>query len=755
VPASVIPGGAAFNLAVSGSGFVSGSIVQWNGSARTTTYVSSSKLTAAISAADIATATTATITVVSPAPGGGISNFQFLSVDYSATTLSFSAQTVTGQVAVTSPVVEGDFNNDGKLDLAVALGSNVYVLLGNGDGTYPPAVGSNGPSGATITGIHVADLNNDGKLDLVVTGSKSTSKAFVATMLGNGNGTFQAPVESDFNGQIPNSAALADFSGDGSYDLVYTTATSIQTLTGNPDGTFSLGPNTPINYIGLAVAGVGDFNKDGILDLVVTVYDPFTTGYDFSTVMLGNGDGSFGAPTQVGGSGSPYVGAITAVVGDFNHDGNLDIATGIETVGAVLDGFIQVSLGNGDGTFQSATNVPNVSKVTTPLIVADFNGDGNLDLATGGFFYFGQGDGTFPTNQGSSTAPTFVLAGDANGDGIPDIVDENITLNKSSVLSQIGLELQIPPTPDFKGLVSPLVSTLVPGGSVSFQITLEPLYGFTGDVILGALDLPNGITPSYNPVLVHGGNGTSTITLTAASNLPLGDYSVTFSGNSGTLTHTTTLPLVVNSSVGDFTGYVSQQAQNIAPDGATEYAVMISPLSGFTGNVSLSVTGLPSGVTANFSNPTITGGSGSALLELTSLSTTPQPAVTNITITATSGILVHSTTVYLGVRTGTGDFAGTITPSSQSVASAGGTATFAINVSPLNGGAGDVALSTVNLPDGATALFTPPAIPGGSGSSTLAVTIPSGTTPGTYPIYVNLEGAGVVHQGGISLTVTP
>jgi hypothetical protein len=389
------------------------------------------------------------------------------------------------------------------------------------------------------------------------------------------------------------------------------------------------------------------------------------------------------------------------------------------------------------------------------LIVADFNGDGNLDLATGGFFYFGQGDGTFPTNQGSSTAPTFVLAGDANGDGIPDIVDENITLNKSSVLSQIGLELQIPPTPDFKGLVSPLVSTLVPGGSVSFQITLEPLYGFTGDVILGALDLPNGITPSYNPVLVHGGNGTSTITLTAASNLPLGDYSVTFSGNSGTLTHTTTLPLVVNSSVGDFTGYVSQQAQNIAPDGATEYAVMISPLSGFTGNVSLSVTGLPSGVTANFSNPTITGGSGSALLELTSLSTTPQPAVTNITITATSGILVHSTTVYLGVRTGTGDFAGTITPSSQSVASAGGTATFAINVSPLNGGAGDVALSTVNLPDGATALFTPPAIPGGSGSSTLAVTIPSGTAPGTYPIYVNLEGAGVVHQGGVTLTVTP
>jgi hypothetical protein len=69
-PASAAPGGAAFTLTVNGSGFVSGATVNWNGSARTTTVVSSSQLTAAITAADIASAGTATITVTNPAPGG-------------------------------------------------------------------------------------------------------------------------------------------------------------------------------------------------------------------------------------------------------------------------------------------------------------------------------------------------------------------------------------------------------------------------------------------------------------------------------------------------------------------------------------------------------------------------------------------------------------------------------------------------------------------------------------------------------------
>jgi hypothetical protein len=753
-PAAVASAGSSFTLTVTGTGFVSGSAVYWNGSARSTTFVNQAKLTAAISASDIAAPSTAAITVVSPTPGGGVSNSQFLQVTDALQRLQWSSRDVTGKVSITSPVVEGDFNNDGKLDLAVALGSNVYVLLGNGNGTFQSAIASGGPSGSTVTGIHVADVNADGKLDLVITGSKGTSHSFVATLLGLGNGRFQAPVESDFSGVIPSSAALADFNGDGNLDLTYVTATSAQTMLGNSDGTFSAGPSSPLSYIGLNAIGAGGFTSDGKLDLLVTVYDPFTTGYDFVGVMPGNGDGSFGALNPVAGSGTSSVGAITAAIGDFNGDGKLDIATGIQTAGATIQGIIQVSLGNGDGTFQSAYYVPNVNQVTTPLLVGDFDGDGKSDLATGGYIYFGQGDGTFPKSDGSSNAPTFVLGGDFNGDGLLDIVDETITLQHGTTIFDVGLLLQIPPLPDFGGLLSPLSSVLVPGGSTSFTVTLTPLYGFTGDVILGVTDLPSGVTPSYNPVVVHGGSGSSTITLTASNSVAISNYGVTLSGNSGTLTHTTTFPLVVDSSVGDFGGSVTESAKNTVPGGTVWYTVNITPVGGFTGNVLFGVTGLPSGATASFAPAVITGG-GSTILTVSTNNAVPQPQVYNLSVTATSGLLVHITTVYLGVSASTGDFTGTITSSQTVSGSAGGNAVYAVNLSPVRGGAGDVALTVTGLTGASTALFSPAAIPGSSGSSTLTVTVPSGTAAGTYQLIINMSGSGVFHQAGVTLNVTP
>lgn len=754
VPAAIASGGPQFTLTVTGTGFVNGSVVQWNGAALTTVFVSKSKLTATVPASKIVSPTTATITVFSAGPGGGVSNFQYLEVSNAVTQLYFSSRDLSTSVPLTSRIVGGDFNNDGKLDLAVALGSNVYVLLGDGDGTFPPAIGSAGPAGSTITGLYVADFNGDGNLDLIVTGSKGTSQSFVATLFGKGDGTFMPPVETDFSGSIPTTAVLADFNGDGVLDLVYATASSIQTLLGNANGSFHTGPSSPLSQIGLGAVATGDFNNDGNLDLVVTVYDPFTTGIDFVGVMLGNGDGSFGTLAALSGTGSAFAGAITAVVGDFNGDGNLDIATGIQTAGATIQGFIQISLGNGDGTFQSASYVPNVNSVTTPLLVGDFNGDGNLDLATGGAIYFGQGNGSFPQFQGSTNVPTFVLAGDVNGDGSLDIIDETVTLNGTTVLTKVGLELQIPPTPDFKGIVTPFSATLIPGGSMSFSVTVEPLHGFTGDVILGVTGLPAGITPSYNPVLVPGGNGTSTVTLSAATTVPLGTYSVTLTGNSGSLSHWTTLPLSVSNSVGDWTGYAVQQTQNIAPGGTATYTIVTSSLNGFDGNIGLNVSGLPPGATASFNPPTITGGSGSSVLSVFTTGGTPQPQIFNLTITGTDGTLVHSTLVYLGVRSGAGDFSGTLTPSQVTVA-AGGSALYGVTLSPVNGGAGDVTLTASGLPAGASVMFSAPTILGSNGSSAMTVTTSSGTPPGSYQIFITSTGSGVIHQGSVILVVTP
>lgn len=761
-PAATVPGGSAYTLTVRGAGFVAGSIVNWNGTGLATTFVSSSVLTATVPAASLATPTTATITVSSPAPGGGSSNFEYFVVQDSVPQNYFSSSSITGNANLTSPLVGGDFNNDGKLDIIVASGPNVYVLLGNGNGTFGTATGSVGPANSVITGIHVADVNGDGKLDLIINGKRGTT-GLVATMLGNGDGTFQAPVETDFSGAVSSSVVVGDFNADGVLDVALVSAGYVKTLIGNGNGTFTAGAVSYFStYAGRDGIATADFNGDGILDLVITAYDPYSsTGYNFAAYLQGNGDGTFQDIAPIAGSGANYAGSITAAIGDFNGDGKLDVATAIQSAGATIQGLIYISLGNGDGTFSAGVSVPNVASVTTPLLVGDFNADGALDLATGGYFYYGAGNGSFPTSNGSAGAPTFVLAGDANNDGLLDVIDETITTTRTSsgstTLEAAGIELQVAPLPDFKGVVAPLTTALVPGGSVSFNVTLTPLYGFTGDVTLGATNLPNGITPSYNPVTVKGGNGTSTITLTAASTVPVGNYTFQLSGNSGSLTHTTTVPVTVNNSIGDFGGSINPTIQNIAQGGSAVYPITITPTGGFTGTVVLSVSGLPAGATASFSQDPITGGAGSSNLTITTTGSTPSPSVTAITLTATSGTLVHSHTLYLGVAPVAESISGSITPSNSISASSGGTANYVLNLATANNSANaDMTLAVDGLPAGATASFVPPTINTGTGTSTIQVTASAGVlVQGSYSLTITMTVDGAVAQESVILNVAP
>jgi uncharacterized repeat protein (TIGR01451 family) len=302
-------------------------------------------------------------------------------------------------------VLFGDFNGDGKADLAVSTGDGmVTVLLGNGDGTFQPAIKSTAPFGTLAS----ADFNGDGKADLLI-----TTLTGVSILLGNGDGAFQPPVLVTSASLSHTYAAIGDFNGDGKADFAYpTTSGVVDVFLGNGDGTFQLPVAYPGGGLGLSTVVVGDFNGDGCSDLAVPMepigiligncdgtfqpavfYDmagsspQFAAVADFNgdgipdlavagqysvSILLGRGDGTFGTPMVY----ATGLSSLAIVVGDLNGDGKLDIALTDTDIGAM-----NVLLGNGDGTFQNAVS-HEVDLNPTGLAIGSLRGNGQADLVT-------------------------------------------------------------------------------------------------------------------------------------------------------------------------------------------------------------------------------------------------------------------------------------------------------------------------------------------------------------------------------------
>jgi len=319
-------------------------------------------------------------------------------------------------------IAVADLNGDHKLDLVAtnAYDGTISILFGNGDGTFTaqPLI----TLGTDDAWVAIADVNHDGHADLVVACYSSCpggSGGGFSVLLNNGNGTFGTPT---FYGGLPkgvNGIAIADVNGDGNLDVAAASDGSwsgASVFLGNGDGTFQ----TPLSYYAPNATSIAIANFNGKPDLLVT------DEYDSTAwVLLGNGKGTFQPAVSYATDWQPQ----GLVVADFNKDGNLDFAAG-STRGT----FVSPVLGNGDGTFRAGTNygLTQASQVFQ-IAVADFNGDGNLDIVQAGgvsannatTVMLGSAHGVLGApiaGPALCSSPTTVDAGDVNGDGKPDIV---------------------------------------------------------------------------------------------------------------------------------------------------------------------------------------------------------------------------------------------------------------------------------------------------------------------------------------------
>lgn len=334
-----------------------------------------------------------------------------------------------------------DFNGDGKMDLIASIyvspqiGPNLLVvLLGNGDGSFQEPIDSATAQG--LGAMTTGDFDHDGIADVVTVGQS------VSVLLGDGAGGFRAPVISPGGGQP--FIVTGDFDADGTLDLAFSEGpgivgqndpSQVVVVLGNGDGSFQAPVQYPVDD-GAWSLSAGDFDGDGKADLAA-----LATGSNVVIVLVGNGDGTF-RPAVRSAATSAMIGMVAA---DFDLDHKLDVAALVRYNNANAVALIR---GRGDGRFGAVVDSPGpgVNESVAGMITADVDGDGKIDLIgtqpgeDGLLIWLGRGDGSFraPRQVPAGRQPMSIAQADLNGDGKIDLVTTNVVGHDISVLLGTG-----------------------------------------------------------------------------------------------------------------------------------------------------------------------------------------------------------------------------------------------------------------------------------------------------------------------------
>ena len=330
-------------------------------------------------------------------------------------------------------ITTGDYNSDGKIDIATAneYSNNISILFGTGTGTFMPAVNYTVP--ANPTSIASGDYNNDGKLDLV-TNQLSNN---VVVLFNDGTGNFVTQQSYSIGLQAYDVLAV-DINSDGNMDIATANGFSnnVTIIKGDGIGNFTAPTHYFVSFWANALTS-GDFNNDGRPDLAVACNTA-----NYVIILKANTIGGFAPMVSYSVTGGPF--DITS--GDFNNDGKLDLATACSNANKV-----SILKGLGVGSFSLTANYI-VTQSPVSITCGDYTGDGNIDIVTSNSnynsnqdvasFLIGTGVGTFtyygvPLGQYSDDAYSITSA-DFNNDGRLDIATANNVSNNCTILLMCG-----------------------------------------------------------------------------------------------------------------------------------------------------------------------------------------------------------------------------------------------------------------------------------------------------------------------------